>query len=711
MKASLAILLFSVFFFPTNAVSQIKIENNNEKVDSIRVCFLIAEGKKQISASGKNAPSYFIQALRIASEKTTKYFNSQATQALVSLGGYYAFKGMHDSSSIMYQQLYNLGLAHKDEYAIARANLGFGIIADYQADYEKAIRKNMLALKYFESVHDTVGIAPTVGNIANSYIRLKQYSRAIPLLNTAIEMYTQKSMNRQVANNLANLARAYKGLGNKQKELELKLKALAIFKAEGYKKGIATVSINLGVFFEDQHNLEEAKKHYYTALKFSREIKDKGNIAILFNNMSTMYLNLSKLDSAVFYADSAYYYASKSGDLLSQYDALIAKSSILHTLGKHDEADAAFAKYSMLKDSVYNLNMQKQIADMEVKYDTDKKEAHISLLKKENNIKTLLLTNDHLELERNKFLIIGQIQALTINRLKLKNKDEILRNQQLDSEKKAQHIKKLQQQSQLQHLELTNASLMLKQRNLLLILILIAVIGATSISYSIYNQKKIKQDAALQAEIYKQHEIATKSVFEGEQTERLRIARDLHDSIGQMLAVIKLNVSNFQNDAKGDINNVTLTLVDKTIAEVRNISHNLIPEELNFGLYAALEDMCDKITACGKTEAVLNYQAEAQSHIISKQNEVYIYRVVQEILANMIKHACATVIHTTVNIDNQKLELTIQDNGKGFDTQVINHSNGLGWKNIAARIRLMNGEINVRSEQSTGTLVSISIPV
>ncbi|RYE12352.1 MAG: sensor histidine kinase, partial [Sphingobacteriales bacterium] len=192
-----------------------------------------------------------------------------------------------------------------------------------------------------------------------------------------------------------------------------------------------------------------------------------------------------------------------------------------------------------------------------------------------------------------------------------------------------------------------------------------------------------------------------------EQKERIRIARDLHDSIGQMLSVIKMNISNIPESRT---TTTTLELVDSTIAEVRNISHNLIPEELNFGLFTALEDMCDKINSSNTTQVAINVPDEVREHQFEKTNELSIYRIVQEVLNNMVKHSQASLINLDVTRQGNGFNLAIKDNGKGFDTAQINRSKGLGWKNIAARVNMLDGKMQVRSESLTGTQIEITIP-
>jgi len=135
-----------------------------------------------------------------------------------------------------------------------------------------------------------------------------------------------------------------------------------------------------------------------------------------------------------------------------------------------------------------------------------------------------------------------------------------------------------------------------------------------------------------------------------------------------------------------------------------------LPEALNFGLFSALEDMTDKINEGGGTEVELIVPEAAKSHQFSKQNELSIYRIVQEVLGNMVKHAEATKISLTVLMNESGLSIAIKDNGKGFDTDKIAASKGIGWKNIFARVNLLDGEMRVQSEQLTGTQIEITIP-
>jgi len=202
---------------------------------------------------------------------------------------------------------------------------------------------------------------------------------------------------------------------------------------------------------------------------------------------------------------------------------------------------------------------------------------------------------------------------------------------------------------------------------------------------------------------------ATRAIFEGEQTERIRIARDLHDSIGQMLAVVKMRLSS--NTSEEPENKTIITnLLDKTITEVRSISHNLIPEDLNFGAIRALENLCTQMGVDGGIKVSLKVDDNVRAQQINPEFGLSLYRIVQEVLSNMIKHSDASEINMDITQRAGMMNLLLADNGKGFDTSLIAQSSGIGWRNIYARVALLNGTIQVRSENLSGTTIQITIP-
>lgn len=204
-----------------------------------------------------------------------------------------------------------------------------------------------------------------------------------------------------------------------------------------------------------------------------------------------------------------------------------------------------------------------------------------------------------------------------------------------------------------------------------------------------------------------QQEITIREIFNAEQKERIRIARDLHDSIGQKLSVMKMLLP--QADDNPDVQKIS-KYIDETANEVRTISHNLIPEILSLGIVKAIHDLIDKINESKKIKIEYDISQDLNKIKLPKQTELSIYRIVQEILNNIIRHSQTNKIYIELKYNNHFIQVNIEDNGVGFDTNNIELSEGIGWKNIFARIKLINGNIQIRSEKNKGSHFLINIP-
>jgi signal transduction histidine kinase len=198
-----------------------------------------------------------------------------------------------------------------------------------------------------------------------------------------------------------------------------------------------------------------------------------------------------------------------------------------------------------------------------------------------------------------------------------------------------------------------------------------------------------------------------KEIYKAEQKERVRLARDLHDSIGQKLSVMKMLLP---NDERLDLGKIHQYL-DETANEVRSISHNLIPEILNLGFLKALKNLADYYNASKKINFKLDIKENAVFRSISKEVEVALYRILQELLTNITKHAQAGEIKMTVSSENNDIVIILNENGRGLDKEKIKQSKGLGWRNIFARIQLLNGSIDVESKPGLGSTFIIKIPI
>ncbi|MDR1115348.1 MAG: sensor histidine kinase [Tannerella sp.] len=198
--------------------------------------------------------------------------------------------------------------------------------------------------------------------------------------------------------------------------------------------------------------------------------------------------------------------------------------------------------------------------------------------------------------------------------------------------------------------------------------------------------------------------IATQAILEGETAERSRLARDLHDGLGGMLSVIKLNLNEINNSSvlrntNVDRFNSAMKMLDQSIVELRRIAHHMMPESLlRFGLKTSIDDFCRAIPHA-------HFQYYGSEDRLERRLEVLLYRCAFELVNNAVKYANAKDIHVQLIVDNGLVSLTVHDNGAGFDP--LRNTIGTGLRNIRTRVSAFNGKIFINSSPGKGTEVSI----
>jgi signal transduction histidine kinase len=238
---------------------------------------------------------------------------------------------------------------------------------------------------------------------------------------------------------------------------------------------------------------------------------------------------------------------------------------------------------------------------------------------------------------------------------------------------------------------------------------LIAIVGIIAMFSMLYYryryQKKVETERSIAEEQLKRF----KAVIEAEEKERGRIAEELHDGVGHLLSSAKLNASAIE-DVSGDNKKLverTMNIIDEALAEARNISHNLMPAVLaELGLAAAIKQLARKITQTGKLKVVLHN--EDNIPVLAQAAAVALYRIIQEVMNNALKHSGADTIIIYFTQVGTMVKVTVEDNGRGFDVNKVMNGDGLGWKNIFSRAQMLNGNVVVNSTPGAGSTVTIT---
>ena len=227
----------------------------------------------------------------------------------------------------------------------------------------------------------------------------------------------------------------------------------------------------------------------------------------------------------------------------------------------------------------------------------------------------------------------------------------------------------------------------------------------------IMQEAKLREQKILELEKERQL-VAARAVIQGEEKERTRLSRDLHDGLGGMLSGIKIKISSFMKgnvvlpeESVSQFENA-LGLLDTTIIELRRIAHNMMPESLiKFGLRQALEDMCGQLGRSVDTVISFSYFGEQQR--FPSELEIAVYRIAQELTNNALKYSEATTINLNIIAGEGRLCLQVIDNGKGFNPDAPEANKGKGLAGIKNRIAAFNGTFELQSAAGKGTEVSV----
>lgn len=246
---------------------------------------------------------------------------------------------------------------------------------------------------------------------------------------------------------------------------------------------------------------------------------------------------------------------------------------------------------------------------------------------------------------------------------------------------------------------------------LIAILVLLLMAGAL-IVFFFFSRKKIinaeLEKANLEISYQKDLLYAT---IETQEEERKRIAQDLHDAISSKLNVVSLSTNVLIGgtlDEKESVETLShiLSITTRTLESSRRLAHNLLPPILeNFGLQAAIEELCDEFNQSKKLTVHHDIQYNTS---IPKNNELHLFRIIQELLNNSVRHGKADLVELTIQDDDQ-LQMYYKDNGQGFDPAAVEKKKGIGLKNIESRVDILGGELSYDSEIGNGVTFQIYI--
>ena len=504
---------------------------------------------------------------------------------------------------------------------------------------KEALERFYTALKLAEQSNDYMMQARAKVNMGWAMMELNQHEKAIASFKDALKLLAERKLTTAYNGTIySNLASSYGAIN--QLDSSLKYSQIAI--GEARKNENITVEANgyyiLGTTQIKQGKYNEALQSFLSAKPLREKIGDPFYIVSDMAEMGNLYAKLNKPQEGIAISKNALKIAADNkidAKLPMIYSSLAAN---YEAAGNFKEAAEVYKKISDLKDSAYADANPKALAEMQTKYETEKKERQIQL--------------QRFHITRQKFLIAGAIALLIFGSL---------------------------------------------------------------LGYSQYKRYRSKQEVRMKNELMRQQQLATNAVIEAEENERQRIAKDLHDSVGQMMSAAKMNLSAFESEMKFAAKDQQVAfekiiqLVDESCKEVRNVSHNMMPNALlKSSLASAIREFIDKLD---QKKLQVHLYTEGLDERLDSNVETVFYRVIQECVNNVIKHASATTLDISLIKDRDGISGTIEDNGKGFNTLDKAKLEGMGLKNITTRIEYLKGTVEFDSTPGKGTLVALYVPV
>lgn len=468
--------------------------------------------------------------------------------------------------------------------------------------------------------------------------------------------------------------------------------ALPIFEKYKWLESQTVLYHNVGELYFLMGNYQEAERNYLMGLSKSSESKDSLMIALSQKGLLRLYINMGDYPKAIKMAGPCYsYYHARRTEEVGDYYVVLASMVRLNLMEGHKNIAAAktYAKEALKqvdelgfedKSNVYAACSEVAMAEKQWQQALDYALQTIhpdSLATSADASCYKLLAEIYTEL--------GQ---------KAKAREYIQKMHDVMSRYSTDHYQSgLSQMKVLYETEKKEAQIAAldKERGLYRWLLVAAIIAiAALVAGGILMVLVQRRKKAL---------LAAKVALDTETKERRILARDLHDSLGSMLSVLRLKI---EGDTQKD---ETLRMIDQTATELRRISHHIMPEELlQGGLRTALADFAISVPGT-------QFHFFGNDTIrISQDMELVLYRCAYELVNNALKHAAAEHIDIQLMQEEEQISLTVSDDGKGMSNTPPSHE-GMGFENIRARIGRFNGKLNIVSTENTGTEINITLPL
>nr|WP_319570078.1 sensor histidine kinase [uncultured Draconibacterium sp.] len=607
---------------------------------------------ERIQGNFEQAIKTFIKALQIEREIDNTYGIARAYGQLTLL---YTSIGKIDEASDAGQICIKIYKDINNLPALANAYDRQAVVYKYQGKFDDELNLIYSGLKIREELKDSANIIFSYMSLASFYSKLSNYTKALEYNTKAIEIAMKLNDQVRLAKIYTNISGVYYNLKQIHIAIDYNFKSIEIKKRLKQDKTLDVNYDNMGTYYYDLGENDNAIQYYNKSIKLKEENGKKKGLSTAYTNMGNLYFTKMRYNEALFYYKKGLDTAEITDNKLIILELYYNIYKSYAVIGKLADAVSFNNKYIALRDSL-DINYRNA---MNLKDEYQEEQKKNQLLQKDNLI-------NEIKLKRRNIIIMSLMGGMILLILLF---FAISRNYQF------------------------------KQRTLL------------AEKNSEINEQRI-------SELLKDQELKSMSaMLEGQEGERKRIAQDLHDRLGSMLSMVKLHFKSVEENIQAiRENNLAVyskanNLLDEACEEVRKIANDLVSGVLNkFGLIPALNNLKESIEATGQLKIeVLSFGFDENR--LEYYIEINLYRIIQELISNILKHSKANEVNIQLLKKEKRLNIIVEDNGMGFDTNLVKNQKGMGLKNIEARVDSLNGELNIDSGKGAGTTITIDIPL
>jgi len=608
----------------------------------------------QVNAQSTKTDDAVIDGLLTKRIESRTVQNQDSILVNKSLGKAAKFSEARNDSALFYanlaiSQAEKAGLISKISVALQKK----GHYYEIKEDYKTANSCFINALKIEEKLNDEKRIADLNDELGGIYYFQEIFSKSLTYYEKALAIY-------QGLNDTLSVAKALSHVGS-------------LYNSREYCEKRSTEQL--------QTDYETALDYYQRSLNLYEKKDFQEGIIHLWLCIGNVYRRMGKPEKALGYVQKALEYYRKTNNTESLAETLYTMGFVYNKLLKYDLALNCFTESKEI-DIHYNY-----LDGIQFLYEA------------------IAQTYDYLKDYKNARNYY--IKYMTI-------RDSVYNNE------KSRQIFELETkyQTEKKQNEIENLILVKQQRTLVIYILIASLIVVSMLSWMYFRNirnKKIIADQKLEIkeqqllELEKERQlVAAKSVLQGEEAERARLASDLHDGLGGLLSGVKLKLSFMKENAIITSENLAhfnhaLDLLDASITEMRRVAHNLMPETLmHYGLQTAINDFIKQVAPEGLP--LIKFNTFGDDLRFDKELEITVYRVTQELITNSVKHSNAKLIDIQLFTEKERICVQVNDNGIGFDPAKLDPSKkGSGLNTMRNRITAFNGQFEILSQPGKGT--------